>query len=352
MAAVALGLARSHGGSLDLESCRQIVKAWLKSPDIAKGAVPNGQRKQAEWLIVFDGLVDTALLRDYVEVFHHGAVLVTSRDPGCARCFLGPKTSIELSPFSDEESTTVLQKILERDQEGHSSTEQNELLKEVAVSLGGWPLALRQMAGIMREQYLSLDEFRDRYKDPEQRGSLQRRAVVDIGDYLERTMADVVTMALECLSVEARCLVGVCAMLDHDCIQEFLFEYTKGLPEFPGFPKWGSAAYFEARMQLIKLGLIAHNKKVWTMHRVIQETIRAQLEPTSFGDKFRFAVTLVATAWNAEGPRQRHHVSSWAHFAKIFSHVLHLQSVYPEYRKHGGGEPYEEFAWLLNEGAW
>lgn len=166
---IALGLEdESEYNNQDIS--REIVKGWLSNPwkqlDISDSSLRLGQkRSNATWLLIFDNADDPMILPDY---WPQGSrsILITSRDL-LANVFTRKQSGIDLKPLSTLESLGLLR---------HLTTQINETELETARlisdALGGIPLAISQMAAIIRRQDLTLTEFWELYADLDEHSDL------------------------------------------------------------------------------------------------------------------------------------------------------------------------------------
>ncbi|KXT00844.1 hypothetical protein AC578_950 [Pseudocercospora eumusae] len=320
---------QTTGGEVSTES-REIAKAWLMN------AVKEGyaDAENANWLLVLDNCNDVDLVNDLWEVLEFGSVLMTSTDPKSAMALSDNQLSINLKGFTESQSIEVSE------------------AKAIAQQLGGWALALRQMACLIRYEHLSLGEFKQRYDSLEERTELQQREAHGPSELYPFTVASI--LAKDAISMRSLALLEVCSMLDPDTIHEELFASTQQMSEvLSEFPIYRKGTYYADRAEIIKLSLVGvdPDTNVWTIHRMVQEAIRGQLTLGRFRATFGFATKLVCNAWGLEKPaEQRHSVKLWAHRSKWFPHILRLQELYQSYAGTEYIQPSRELAQILSEG--
>ncbi|KAM5471339.1 hypothetical protein MauCBS54593_003679 [Microsporum audouinii] len=299
--------------------CRELAKGWLENPvrvldhehDIVSQA-------DAQWLIVFDNADSPDLLQDYWPLSSNGSILVTSRDPLAKSSPSIASRYIDLAPLRNNEGAELLQRL-------SHVTENVEVSVKIAAKLGGLPLAISQMAAIIRYQYLSFPEFYERYEDESDRRELHSLNIVTPRPEARGNIASI--WAVEQLGPHAACLLEVSAMLDPDCIQERLFSGDLGavgqLEDFPKTP----FAYSAARADLISRSLTTRNaeKREFRIHRVLQDSAPSKLTP------------LV----------QRHAISLASSRDGLFSHTLAMRNLYQHEK--GNSEDIKPFLKLALE---
>lgn len=146
---------------------RSLVTGWLAEP--AKFTDPPDGRvtDQVAWLLVFDNVDNTEVLEDYWPIDGPGCVLFTSRDPLTKNSGYFARNGIDLKPFGNDEGSKFLQKLTKKKGDSYGVTER----------LGGLPLALTQMAGVIIRRDLTFDEFAKTYDEEESRGELRELQV-------------------------------------------------------------------------------------------------------------------------------------------------------------------------------
>ncbi|KAF2160591.1 hypothetical protein M409DRAFT_28977 [Zasmidium cellare ATCC 36951] len=332
---------------------RDIVKDWLIDPLKSNG---SGSQK-AKWLVIFDGVDTMETLKEFEILYGKGSILITSRHPDLFSAFNQDQLSLpkdqrveirveNLDLFSETEGTAALKKFAELDM---NEDVDEQAAREIVGLVDGWPLAIRQMAGIIRNNDLTLPEFYERFKSERRDVSAQQISERD-------TMLSSIRMAK--LSLNAMALLRVCAMLDPDCIQESLFVMETAvetiLEDFPLATK----RFEDARDELLSASLVQRNaekKELW-MHRVVQDAVRDSCTSSIFDLAFRAAAALVKKAWKPVPPGVRDNVKLWEPCAAFLRHVLHLQQVFVRTnpveipcKAWPAIQPCFSFAWLLHE---
>lgn len=311
---------------------------------------------KARWLVVFDGAGRADTLKEFEPIFHKGSVLITTQDQEFGKalpCDQGAVTHIGLNFFNEDEAASFLIRLASKPGVGlDEDRAAKDIVKEYGY--GGWPLAISQMARMIRNKYdVSLTEFRDLYTD----SNNSRMLLID--DAGQATIASAMKIAR--LSPHAMATLRVCAMLDPDCIQESLFAIPGhiastmevALNDFP----LRAYVFADARAELLRSSFMHRNpekQELW-MHRVVRDFVRRQCSDESFDQAFRTAAVLVAQAWKSPGADVRDNLKLWEPCASFLNHVLHLQYVYNDklscITSQVAIEASFPFAWLLCEAA-
>jgi hypothetical protein len=156
---------------------RETVKGWLSNPrKYLSGAddfvQPGQARSEATWLLIFDNADDPMILADYWPQ-GSGSILVTSRDPLAKSMFTRRPSGLDLGPLTQQDSLSLFKNLTSIFNEPEDDTAQR-----ISDALGGVPLAISQMAGIIRRQDLTLSEFFELYTDHEEHASLMRQNLI------------------------------------------------------------------------------------------------------------------------------------------------------------------------------
>ncbi|KAI9733663.1 MAG: hypothetical protein M1834_003265 [Cirrosporium novae-zelandiae] len=325
---------------------RELAKGWLSHPlkFLDQNHDSVGQA-EASWLIIFDNADDPDILTDYIPIFDSGSLLITSRNP-LSKTNSSPTTlGIDLIPFKEEEAALFLQQLTHKTNEG-------DIAKQVANKLGGLPLAISQMAGVIRRQYLSFPEFLERYEDEEEKEGLLNLELQPHRVTARGTIASI--WAIEQLSRPARSFLEVLSIFDPDCIQEdVLINRLEVIDTLSEYPK-KKAAYYAARMELLQTSLIKRNeeRKEFWMHRVLQDAVRAKMEAQHLFRVFSAATNLISAAWPPASLEKRHNTDRWKACQDLYPHVISLRNIYIKYFTRKDYSLNAELAALFSEAGW
>ena len=138
---------------------------------------------------------------------------MTSRDPIAKSLFCTQSSGLDLNPLRDEDGAKLLKSLIEMNNE-----ELDDVARQISHILGGLPLAIVQMASLIRRQQLDLTEFLELCQDcPEHLDFHGKR--FDSG-FRTNPHSISTVWAFEGLSFEARAFLELLSFLDPDCIQE------------------------------------------------------------------------------------------------------------------------------------
>ncbi|KAJ5363978.1 uncharacterized protein N7496_009691 [Penicillium cataractarum] len=315
---------------------RGLAIEWLRNP--FKIDHSTGVRVRASWLVIFDNADEPDILAPYRDIAHSGAVLITSRSPLSKTSFSHHASSLDVQTFDVEDAGLFVQKYTEI--EGHL-----EEARQVGDRLGGLPLKLAQMAGIIRLRFLTYSDFMRIY-DAEEIHEMEVQSP-------RKPARGQISTVLEKLSDSARAILEVSSFLDPDSIQEELLTTHATNVDIPSYPK-NVGAFFMARGQLIGSSLFRHNqeKAEYWIHRSTRDDVRAQIEPERKRKVFSNVVTMVAAAWPVQEV-EGHDVTLWDTSKALYPHVLSLEDAYKKYfkqKEYLDGD--FQFAELLNRAGW
>jgi hypothetical protein len=324
---------------------RELAKGWFSNP--TKDAMG---KTEASWLIIFDNADDPDILTDSSQILGTGSLLVTSRHPLAKEIFSPSTVGIALEPLSSEESALLLRNLTQNARGRRDAS----LSTHVAKRLGGLPLAITQMAGIIRRQFMSYTEFLETYEDHTEHEQLHRQEMVPRRATARGSVASI--WAFDDLKPEAKYVLEILTFLDPDCIQEQLFLEPFGrLALLPGFPRT-KYAFFAARGELMESSLIRRNDDTgdWWIHRVLQDAVRARVSRNleDLFSRFGTAVLTVLAVWPVATPDRLHAIQNWQRCKEIYPHVLFLRDIYSKHSSLQQPGDMIDFATLLNKAAW
>ncbi|KAF1344239.1 hypothetical protein BDV97DRAFT_305597 [Delphinella strobiligena] len=306
--AVKLGLvAEDSVDANDQILTRNLLKTWLINP--RKIEVTENERTRASWLLVFDGVNDPDLLQDAWPYGGPGSILVTSRDPLPFESF---SKIIRLLPLGLDDAVQFLLYLTRKENDASETKPAQAVVKR----LGGIPLVLAQMAGMISSQRWSMSDFLLAYGKRESVDEASPQSVH------KHSLASV--WALESLK-HSRGLLNVLSMLDPDAIPEQIL--ITHIPDsrqegYPGDIK----AFHRAKYELLSSSLLSEDKEkrhLW-LHRICQDVARNQMDSYTYRETFFECVRLVSAAWPYELFTWRHGVERWATCAALFPHVAWL----------------------------
>lgn len=326
----------------DLDAIRDIVKGWLVNPTRTLGSDPPEQDSDIDWLIVFDNADDPDLLYDFWPAGGAGSILITSRNPLAGQANFGDITGIDLPPMSADDAGNFLQMT------SHRVTEPNSLDKCAMIvdRLGRLPLAIVQMANVIRNKHLSLDEFIEYYDHDAKR--FQEAPIPGLTK--QQTIASI--WNIESLPPPAVALLQVLSMLDADMIPEDILVTGAPDADLDNFPK-DKVGYFEAREALIKSSLISRNIELsfLKLHRLVQDVVRQKLAAEEYRLVYNAAVTLVTAVWPFLDSSNLNQVERLRKVQRYFPHVASFKFLL-ERKTPSHLKAHIRISALFNEAAW
>lgn len=233
-----------------------------------------------------------------------------------------------LPPFQPQEATKFLLGMTG----GTNDVEEHDSGDAVAQTLGGIPLAISQMAGVIARSDLSFVDFLKLYDAERTRTNLFRLQIsqpsADTG--YEHTIASV--WALENLK-RGSVLLEVLGLLDADGIPEFILDNNKASSNISEYPQ-DDTGYQEARAELLQSSLISRerNTKRIVIHQLIQDAVRGKMSDSRFDKMFSFTFCLVSAVWPYEDFGFGNELYRFAHCGELYPHVLWLRKLFSRFR--------------------
>ena len=184
-----------------------------------------------KWLLIFDNVDSHDVISNCWPVSKHGAVLVTTRDVVVAS--LPIDIGLEVEEFGVDQAAGFL---LQMTPNRRRRDRETESAKDIALQLGGLPLALNQMAAVINAQSPSLKEFDDMYNKHDQRLHKQSKSGSKYLGY-KYSLDTVWELSFEDLSNDARACLGIVSFLAADSVplEVFTAEKPEKLPKSLAF---------------------------------------------------------------------------------------------------------------------
>lgn len=342
---------------------REVVKGWLSNPqrqlvEFDEIGQPSQAICEATWLLIFDNADDPMVLADYWPQ-GSGSILITSRDPLAKTMFTSRASGFDLGPLSQRDSLSLFNHLT-----ANFNEQEEDTARHISDALGGVPLAISQMAGIIRRQDLTLAEFFELYTDHEEHASLYETKFDSSLVTYRHSLSSV--WAFEKLKPQARRLLELIAFLDPDVIEEdmLMAAAAKLLSEGAQFRK---SNYIEARTDLMQSSLVRRDKQKQhiSVHRIVQDAIFAAMEPARKSLVFDQVVRMLWAEWPSAMPKPskepelpqpkstggRLHVERWPVCAALYPHVLRMHQLWSTISNLSETTSLL-FAKLLTEAAW
>jgi hypothetical protein len=207
-------------------------------------------------------------------------------------------------------------------------------LVEIVEKLECFPLAIIQMAGVIRRRSLSLEEFREIYSQEVERSELHQLRVGSQQGY-GLTLASV--WALQDFGSGAYWILSVASLLDQDSIPEAILTTWAPGEELPDFPQ-SKMAYLRDLAELVQSSIVRRDtaQNELSIHRVVQDVVRSQLRhgKDSLGAVFEVTAKLLSAVWpfvtKREGYPYADRIDRWGQCDKILPHIVRMRQVFED----------------------
>jgi hypothetical protein len=319
---IALGLENPNSAK-DLLTSRNVVMSWMSNSATQTDTSQHGQAVNTSWLLVFDNADKLDLLRPFWPRRGNGSILVTSRDPLAKSQGSFTDGGIDLEPLSEDEGSRFIRMLTSCEE----IPEERKASIHLSNMLGGLPLAMIQMSGIIRRRRWSIEEFVESME-----GDAQYREVHNLNNPVQQARyGNTLSTAwnFDDLSKDAIDLLEILALLNPDRIQEDIFIKECESPDDSGKLL---KTFREARTDLLGSSIIKRNirfKELW-IHRVIQHEVRARMAPEKFYKNFQRMITSLSKVWSFAGMVKRHETGRWLVCEAIFPHLERALMFYQE----------------------
>jgi hypothetical protein len=291
--AVRLGHPDEHGDARSQKKVLEHVNTWLRRPQKQSH---DGQTQTASWLIVFDDVHNADYLKRMIDSQLTGAILVTTRDPSVQQDVLPSETHWNvLDPFDEKEATSFLMKETRRETK---IADRNSAV-EVAKLLGGYPLAIHQMATVIVDRDYTFSRFREHYDQAMLRNNLfSSRVGQSAGPPYHHTLATV--WRLDDLR-QSVCLLEVVSLLDAEEIPEIILQENRACKDWDAYPQTRDM-FEDARYELLKASLITRDRdtEVMKTHSIIQDAVRSNMDQAHFDVLYRRVLCMLSAVWPYE----------------------------------------------------
>jgi hypothetical protein len=345
--AVDLGL-RDDNEIQDLTMARELVKGWLTNP-VRSYNNPSSVSNEASWLLIFDNADKYDVLEDFWPTTGLGAVLTTSRDPLAKNQTHAANWGKDIQPLSDPEAMKFMSSLTRKFLPPGKPNHDNDLAETVS-KLGGLPLLITQMAGVMARLRLSYSDFLTLCNE----SGIEHVNQSGISGKSPATPYTISSkIGLDGLSQKSLGLLYLISMLDPDRIPESVLTGACSNISAIDFPKTRTE-YFEARAQLLQSSLISQNpdtQDIW-VHRIVQYVAKERLDQAHVVKVYEAAIYAVSVAWPFARLESRFNTNRYRDCAALFPSVIRLKNGY------GGTALMDEFkhdlptAKLFSDAGW
>jgi hypothetical protein len=268
------------------------------------------RRQRAEWLVLFDNAPDRAAVQAFIPKAGPGRVLITTQSQHWP-----PGQALDVPVLDPEVAADFL---VDRTGDTDRAT-----ARELAVELGGLPLALEQAAAFLQAAEIKLAEYLQSFRSRQADLLVSDRAVGDSAD-----VAATLGLALSRLAAEAPAAAGVMqllAFLAPEPVPLTLLLTSEQAGPLPGpvtaaiGPLLGDpVAAWGAIRSLRRYSLISPaGDGLVLVHRLVQAMTRAQLTADEAGQWAQAATTLTEAAIPADPQLP----AAWPTYAVLLPHA-------------------------------
>ncbi|KAH8599926.1 hypothetical protein B0O99DRAFT_649383 [Bisporella sp. PMI_857] len=267
-----------RGSERGPEAMRDMVKALI-NPVCTLEPDTNEDDTSTTWLMVFDNTDMPHLLHDIIPIGGR-SIIITSRNPLAKQLSLADLIGLGLHAMSNETAGGLLQKF--------SHPDSKLTCMQIASRLGGFPLAIIQMAHLIQMKHLSLTD----------------------------------------LPPNATALLRALSVFDGDLIPEDVLSTVGKNVKPENYPK-NKIEYFEAQQAPMKSSLITRNVELGFLriHRLVQEVVRQGLDTKALGDMFSATVVLIFGVWPFLDETCLNRTDRLRKVQRYFSQVTMLRSI-------------------------
>jgi tetratricopeptide (TPR) repeat protein len=269
---------------------------------------------RASWLLVFDNAADLLDLQRYIPASRpNGHVIITARQPNWPSNV--DAGSIEVSPFTDDESVSFLRHTVPSLAEGNgcAGPEDGRRVSEarrLAMTLGHLPIAVEHAAAYLAETGESVREYLTRFTENAHQLLDEQQTHSDLSAPVSGTWA----MSSTLLTPDALHLFNLCSFFSPEPIAADLFLLpTDGIDDPPGLSEFLSSPqrFRAAAAQLHRLSLarVDGARDLIQVHRVVQAVTQGRLRLHRI-EVFHAYRTAVDTLLARSNPRIPDHASS------------------------------------------
>jgi hypothetical protein len=348
--AVSLGIADEAEVS-DLAFSFSIIMQWLVDPVKPVPRSGPGEMTQssseASWLIIFDNVDTMGLISEFWLATGSGSVLITTRDPA-GKDFCNDRGAI-LAPLPFSKAVDLFAKLLNLDPEARRDRESK--LVPLLGRFGGLPLAIVQIASLIRRRSMTISEFSLVYERGAQEAGLAEYQASQHNGHYHHSLFTV--WSFESLASNAQSLLNVMSLLDPFHLQEPVLNARRLDPQSNYYP--GTCeAYATARSNLLKASLIARHlqSEHVELHPLIQEIAQARMTEPQIIAHFSIVVTLVHASWPGEGVKWGHGTWHREQSGQLLPHALKLKTVYENRLMALDADVEEDWIELLKDSGW
>ncbi|KAL8418928.1 hypothetical protein RB594_002222 [Gaeumannomyces avenae] len=290
------------------------------------------------WLIIFDNVEDITDVNpsgggtSFIPA-KPGSIIITSRRSDAG---LPDTTLVPLKPLSPKEGVALLRKSLTHQNMQLRSPQDERALTSFSINLGGLPLALRAVAGLMNmRKNIGAHDFHERFSKHSRKLLADKHIVKGIeydrpGESSGHLLDQVWRASFQTIKDEdigGWILISVLAFLCPDGISTELFDEkseldapVSSMAEVCGEDSFGLD---EAICRLATVALIDYDAQELAIHRLVQDAFIHFCSPSDLQDAFSAAVHVVYQHFPHQVNGRPMH-SEWEKCRVLIQHSQHL----------------------------
>jgi hypothetical protein len=278
------------------------------------------------WLLVFDN-VDVSKEENIIDRFWpagaHGSILLTARNEAALGQFTG---TIEVVGNLDESDAVDLLLNLSKKPDNHTN---RESAQKICSRIASHPLAVSSVAGLVKSNQTSLDEYLEQYTNIDL--IMKSKPMAGPEAPYKFSLATVWSAQFASLEAEPLLLLNILSFLDPDGMQEKFFSEGAQKSGLSILRKFASSKKLSTmRENLCTRGLIFRNediRKMW-MHRLIQDYCHFRMDRSAFQNAFYGAFNLIANTFPVPERHHRHNPELWPAQQGLIHHIQRLAECY------------------------
>lgn len=192
----------------------------------------------------------------------------------------------------------------------------------LANRLGNLPLALSQVAALIKRKDMKFSEFLEALN----KEVSQKELLLDESEYGHILWT---IWRIEKLLPSTKSLLNVLSLLDRGEIQVSLFGSRLPTNLSNAFPT-SKLKYYDARDSLLRGSLIQRNRNTGQIliHPLLQTATRAKMSPQELQNSFSIAVNMLVENWPEASFAFSHETETWQKAEKFVPHVIKMADEY------------------------
>ncbi|KAG5820419.1 hypothetical protein H9Q74_000613 [Fusarium xylarioides] len=333
---------------------RQAVIEWLEDPQMKTKSSDNPDTPEedkepclANWLLIFDNAESSTDLEDYWPKGHYGSVLITSRDPEFISVSdPAGKDGLTLMSMTNDDCALLLLKLAQQPVTEDSKAD----AKILAEKIHRVPLAIRQLAALIRKEKITVGEFLQYYGRGSLLSKLDQVQGYTLQDLYRLTISTV--WRLETFKPAQISLLNKMAMMDPSQIDESILHRDVTCSSSTDvFPR--GLDFVKTRTELLATSLIDRNSEIKALstHRLVQEVTMEKMDHPSLVYNYSFVAELLRSSWHFKPEkfdREGQH-----NMDNLTPHIINLHGLKVDFRRDFPGlQNQRAFAVLFQECAW